>query len=166
MGNPRKGGKHSSNSGTSKSLASVGYRILKAIPTNPEDFMEESDEVNRDTLVLDDGTHIPATEASFEEEATFEDGEEEAPRAPRLMNPYTGDSDEEGEVVHPNPMDAPDIRDASSETLEHRFRGLKSYQKFICNHYRIDENIVLTRTYPRKGDGFNQTRKFGCRPKN
>ena len=55
-------------------------------------------------------------------------------------------------------MNAPDIRDASHDTLEHRFReSLKSYQSFICNHYRIDEYIVLTRAHLKKGDGVNQT---------
>ena len=49
-------------------------------------------------------------------------------------------------------------------------------QRFICDHYRIDETIVLTNAYLRKSDGIHQTemvekessksRKFGCRPKN
>ena len=39
--------------------------------------MEEINEVNRDTLAADVGTHIPDTEASFDEEETFDAREEE-----------------------------------------------------------------------------------------
>ena len=60
MGNPRKCGKSSaSDSGTNKSSASAGYRIL----------------------ATDVGTHIPDIEVSFEEEAVFEEGEEDASHA-------------------------------------------------------------------------------------
>ena len=41
------------------------------VPPNPEDFMEETNEINRDTLAADVGTDIPDTEASFEEEETL-----------------------------------------------------------------------------------------------
>ena len=92
-------------------------------------------------------------------------------------NPYTDDSDEEGEVLIPNPTDIPDLRGASDLTIEHRFReSIRSFQRFICDHYRIDETIVLTKAHLRKGDGVNQTemvekessksRIFGCRPTN
>ena len=119
--------------------------------------MEETDDVNRDALVTDVGTHIPATEASFEEEENFEEEEEEAPCATSPQGIFTGDTDEEGIVVR-NPMEEPDIRDAPLATLEHRFReSLRSYQRFICNHYRIDETIVLTNAHLRKGDSARQT---------
>ena len=69
-----------------------------------------------------------------------------------------GDTDEEGEVVIPNPMDIEELRGASDITIEHRFReSIRSFQRFICNHYRIDETIVLTKAHLKKGDGFNQT---------
>ena len=120
--------------------------------------MEETEDVNRDALVANVGTHIPATEASFEEEAQFEVEEEEAPRATFPQGIYMGDLDEWGEVVETNPMDTSDIRDAPLKTLEHRFReSLRSYQRFISNHYRIDETIVLTNAYLKKGDGIRQT---------
>jgi hypothetical protein len=55
-------------------------------------------------------------------------------------------------------MDSPDLRDAPSDSQEHRFReSIKSFQRFICDHYRIDETIVLMNAYLSKGDGINQT---------
>ena len=121
MGPKKSSGKKSSISVPIKSLASAGFKILKGIPPNPEDYMDETDDVNRDGLAADVKAHIPATEASFEEEANFEEEEEKAPRATSPQGVFTDDSDEEGEVFIPNPMDESDIRDAPSDTLEHRF---------------------------------------------
>ena len=120
--------------------------------------MEDADDVNRDALAIDIGAHIPASEASFEEEAYLEEEEEEAARANSPQGVYAPDSDEEGELVKPNPMDIEELRGASDLTIEHRFReSIRSFQRFICNHYRIDETIVLTKAHLRKGDGYNQT---------
>ena len=68
MGPKKNSNKQSSISVSNRSSASAGLRIKKATPSNLEDYMEETDDVNRDALVTDVGTHIPATEASFEEE--------------------------------------------------------------------------------------------------
>ena len=151
MGPERNSNKQSSSSVSNMSSASAGLRILKATPSNIEDYMEETEYVNRDALVTDVGTHIPATEASFDEEENFEEDEEEAPRATSPYGVFAPDSEEDGEVTIPNPMEEPDIRDAPLATLEHRFReSLRSYQRFICNHSRIDETIVLTNAHLRK----------------
>ena len=88
----------------------------------------------------------------------FEEEEEEALCAASLHGVWAPDSEEEGEVAIPNPMEEPDIRDAPFKTLDHRFgESLRSYQRFICNHYRIDETIVLTNAYLRKGSGLNKS---------
>ena len=142
MGPKKSGNKQSSISAPSKSPASAGFKILKGLPQNPEDYMKETDDVNRDELAADFGTHIPATEASFDEKANLEDEEEEAPRANSPQGVYANDSDEEGEVVIPNPTDIEEFRGAYDLTIEHRFReSIRSFQIFICNHYRIDETI-------------------------
>ena len=72
--------------------------------------MKETDDVNRDTLAVVVGEHIPSTEASFEEEANFEKEEEEAPHATSPQGVYTGDTDEEREVVIPNPTDIEELK--------------------------------------------------------
>ena len=81
MGLKNRVGRQSSISEPVKSSASAGFKILQAIPPNPEDYTEETDDFNHDALAADVGAHIPATEASCEEEANFEEEEEEAPRA-------------------------------------------------------------------------------------
>ena len=78
MGPKKNSNKQSSSSVSNKSSASAGLRILKATPSNIEDYTEETDDVNRDKLATDVGAHIPATEASFVEEENFEEEEEEA----------------------------------------------------------------------------------------
>ena len=104
--------------------------------------MEEINEVNRDTLAADVGTHIPDTEASFDEEETSDTREEETTQSTSRTNPYTGDSDEEGKVIIPNPTDVPDCWGASDVTIEHRFReSIRSFQRFICDHYRRDHCV-------------------------
>ena len=57
MGNSKRDGKQSSNSGSNKPSASADLKIKKMIPPNPEDFMEEADDVNRDTLAENIGSH-------------------------------------------------------------------------------------------------------------
>ena len=104
--------------------------------------MEETDDVNRDALAADVGAHIPATEASFEEEANFEEEEEEASRANSPEIVCTGDSDEEGEVAIQNPTDIEDLRGASDITIRHRFRkSIRSFQRF-CIVVGVDASIV------------------------
>ena len=88
-----------------------------------------------------------------------------------------GDSDDDGEVLIPDPTDIPDLVGALDVTVEHRYRNsIQSFQRFICDHYRIDETVVLTNAYLRKGDGLRQTemvekessksRIFGYQPTN
>ena len=158
MGPKKNINKQSSSSASNRSSASAGFKILKGAPQNPEDYMEETDDVNRDELATDVGAHIPASEASFVEEENFEEEEEEAPSASFPRGTWAPDSEEEGEVITPDPMEAPDIRNATLQSLEHRFREtLRSFQRFICNHYRIDETIELTNAYLRKGSGSSRS---------
>ena len=48
MGNPRRGGKQSSNSGTSRSPASADLVIKKRVSGDAEDFTEPTYDINRD----------------------------------------------------------------------------------------------------------------------
>ena len=72
------------------------------------------------------------------------------------------DSDEESEGVEPNPLDIPDLRDATLQTLEHRHRNsIRAYQRFLAYHYRIDETIELTNAHVRIRRGVNQANLVG-----
>ena len=48
--------------------------------------MEETVDVNRDTIVSNVGSHIPYTEALFEEEETFKERVEETTQSPSRIS--------------------------------------------------------------------------------
>ena len=66
MGNPKRSGKQSSNSRTSRSRASAGLVIKKKVPVDTEDFTELTNDVNRETLAENIGApegDVPNTAA-------------------------------------------------------------------------------------------------------
>ena len=61
MGNPKRGGKQSSNSGTSRSQAPDGLVIKKMVPDDTEEFTILTNDVNRDTSDSDISSNVHRT---------------------------------------------------------------------------------------------------------
>ena len=95
----------------------------------------------------------------------------------KKMDSYRELSGEKCEVSEPNPLDIPNLRNASLNTLEHGHReNIRSFQRFISDHNRVDEAMELTNEYLKAGNDMNQSemvdkesltsREFGCRRRN
>ena len=86
MGKPKRTTKQSSNSESNKPSASADFKIQKSEPAYPEDYMDLSNEVDRDTFAENVGSHegeipesssvasVPRTEGDHSDSETSSKG--------------------------------------------------------------------------------------------
>ena len=127
----------------------------KRHPNATEDVIQPSDVANRGLVsqsVRAFEGDIPDTETLFEEREFSGQEEAEVVHRTPLPHRYAGDSDEERAILKPNSLDLdiPYLRDASLDTLEHRYRvSIRAYQRFLTHKSRIDETMEISNTHRR-----------------
>ena len=152
MGNPKRTYKQNSNSESNKPSASTDLKIKKTKPKYPEDYMELSNEVDRDTLAENVGSHrgdtpetsslasVPRTEGDYSDSETSSKGHRNLGKDDRPT-----ESDEEGKVREPDALNLTEPVGLDFISLEQRVRNsLRSNQRFLFSCFRFDEVIELT----------------------
>ena len=158
MGPKKSGGKQSSISVPIKSSASADLLIKKKEPDNPEDNMNLSDEVDRDTLAENVGSQdvgcsdepetaslasVPRTERERSDSETSSEGHKDLGDDNKPI-----ESDEEIEAFDPDPLNSPELVGFDPTSLEQRVRNsVLLNQRFLVSRFRHDEVIELIKAY-------------------
>ena len=153
MGPKNRSGKKSSISEPIKSSASADLVIKKKQPDNPEDYMDLSNEVDRDTLAENIGSQksgepeMPSLASVYRTERDRSDSETSSKGHKDLGEDTRPiESEEEGEFVEPDPINPPELVGLDPTSLEQRVRNsLLSYQRFLVSRFRFDEVIELVK---------------------
>ena len=158
MGPKYKSGKKSWISETIKSSASADLLIRKKEPEYPEDYLDLSNEVDRDTLAENSGSHSGdepdvASLASVPRTVRERSGSETSSKGHGNLEEDTRpiESDEDGEFAEDHILNPPELDGLDPTSLEQRVRNsLHSNHRFLVSRFRMDEVIELIKAHIRK----------------
>ena len=128
MEKPKRTTKQSSNSGSIKPSASAEFKIKKSEPAYPEDYINSSNEVDRDTLAETVGSHVDIPESSSVASVSRTEGDHSDSETSSKGCRNNGkddrsiESEDEGEVTEPDPLNLPELVGLDPTSLEQRFQ--------------------------------------------